>query len=531
MKKIKMIWLLCLTAAVMVSCTDGKTSPEHQTIFYSISSEPVTLDPQIADDNASRLVIMNIFEGLVRIDGNEAPVCGAADRWESNAQNTEYVFHIRENACWQDGSPLTAQDFLYGFQRAFLPATASPTADTLFCIKNARQIQEGTLEMSALGVRAEDEHTLRITLDFPEPQFLSLLATPPAMPCKKAFFETTGGQYGREDDRILSNGAFVVAENGWKHDRVIRLQKNTAYVGQHLPVPQGVHITIADLPDSAADAILSHQLDCSSLESRELSEAQAHGFHLTAYKDTVWGIAFNVQVFRNAAVRLALLHALDRKEIVSNLPESCEAFADIVPDTARCGGLAYRSFVGSELGVAFSDNAREEWQKALASMDTEESPALNILCTDEAEIRPVVNNIICAWNKITGRVVNKTPVPREELHQKIADGDYGIVIAPLRSDSEDPADLLRVFSSGSPDNMAHLSDTTYDSLLDQIEKLHGTSAINTMVKAEKYLHEHGIFYPLYTENRYYASAPEVTGIIFHPYGAEADFSLARKQKS
>ncbi len=532
---------ISLIMITMPSCTKKISSPNEQTIYYRITDEPVTLDPQIANDDPSRLVIMNIFEGLVKLDDKNNPVSGAADSWKMN--DMEYVFHIREDAKWSDGSPLTADDFLYGFQRTFMPLTGSQTAQTLFCIKNSEKIKKGQLDISYLGVYAEDEHTLKIQLDHHDPQFLSLLATPPAMPCKKEFFESTAGQYGLEYDKIISNGAFCIARYGWEHEKYIHLSRNDYYIGENNVIPRGVNIDISDSPEDVCSAILNRDIDCYAMDITELEQAKKNKLNLTAFNDTVWGISFNMKndIFKRSDIRISLLQSLDRNYILKNLPEGCTASEDIVPETARTDNVTYRSFVGRGMGIEFSENAREYFKKAVDALnyhdeeyywyyDYEETefPDINILCTDEPSIQPVVNNIIETWNKLTGKYANKTPVPRDELTDKISSGDYLIAIAPLRPDGESPADTLKLFMSDSEYNTAGLSEENYDTLISDIIRQPDNTSINKMIQAEKYLNDNGIFYPLYTESRYYASAENVSGIIFHPYGAEADFSMAEK---
>lgn len=532
---------ISLVMIIIPSCTKKISSPNEQTIYYRVTDEPVTLDPQIANDDSSRLVIMNIFEGLVKLDDKNNPVKGAADSWKMN--DMEYVFHIRDNAKWSDGSPLTADDFLYGFQRTFMPITGSQTAETLFCIKNSEKIKKGQLDMSYLGVYAEDEHTLKIQLDYQNPQFFSLLATPPAMPCKKDFFESTAGQYGLEYDKIISNGAFYVSKYGWEHEKYIRLSRNDNYAGEHDVIPKGVNIDISESPEDVLDAVINKEIDCYSMDITGLEQAKKNKLNLTSFNDTVWGISFNLknEVFEKTDIRRALLQSLDRKYILRNLPEGCTPVEDIVPETAKTDNITYRSFVGRGMGIEFSENAKEYFKKAVDNLnahdedyywyydyDETEFPDINILCTDELSIQPVVNNIIAAWNKLTGKYANKTPVPRNELMEKISSGDYLIAIAPLRPDGESPVDTLKLFMSGNEANTAGFSDKNYDSLISDIILKPDNTSINKMIQAEKYLNDNGIFYPLYTESRYYISAENVRGIIFHPYGAEADFSRTEK---
>ena len=533
---------ISLVMIVIPSCTKKISSPNEQTIYYRISDEPVTLDPQIANDASSRLVIMNIFEGLVKLDNKNEPIRGAADSWKMNGM--EYEFHIRDGAKWSDGSPLTANDFLYGFQRTFMPLTDSQTAKTLFCIKNSEKIKKGQLDMSYLGVYAENEHTLKIQLDYQDPQFLSLLATPPAMPCKKDFFESTAGQYGLEYDKIVSNGAFCISKYGWEHEKYIRLSRNDNYKGENKVIPKGVNIDISDSPEDVCSAVANREIDCYPLDITELQKAKANKLNLTAFNDTVWGISFNMQneVIAKPDIRRSLLQSLDRKYILRNLPEGCIPAEDIVPETARADNMTYRSLVGRGMGIEFSENAKEYFKNAVAALnyhedeyyywyydyDEVEFPDIDILCTDEPSIQPVVNSIIETWNRLTGKYANKTPVSREELMDRISSGDYLIAISPLKPDGESPVDTLKLFMSGNESNTAGFSDESYDSLISDILQKPDNTSINKMIQAERYLNDNGIFYPLYTESRYYVSAENVHGIVFHPYGAEADFSSAEK---
>ena len=371
--KIFTVIVLCVSTAVFSSCQRKNISPSEQTIYYRVTDEPVTLDPQIADDNPSRLVIMNIFEGLTRLDENDNAVQGVADSWKADISKMEYTFHIRENAKWSDGSPLTAQDFVYGFQRLFSAKTGSATAKELFCIKNSEKVRNNELDISELGVYAENENTLKIKLEYLDPQFTALLAEPCAMPCKKDFFESTGGQYGLEYDKILSNGCFRVGDNGWKHEKYINLVRNINYSGKNKPVPKGVSIEISESPENVSRAILNGEIDCYQTDMSEYEQAKKNKLNVTSFSDTVWGIAFNTQseVFKNKDIRVSMLKALNRKEILSKLPEGCRLTEDIVPETAKAGTVTYREFVGRGMGLKFSADAGSEFQKALEQVKKE----------------------------------------------------------------------------------------------------------------------------------------------------------------
>ena len=128
MKKIICIVFSVLMVLSMTACSGEEDIPANQIINYHITEEPVTLDPQIANDDAARLVITNIFEGLVRLDKDNQVSPGAAEKWTVDENGLVYTFYLRKDLCWSDGTELTANDFVYGIQRAIQPSTGSETA-------------------------------------------------------------------------------------------------------------------------------------------------------------------------------------------------------------------------------------------------------------------------------------------------------------------------------------------------------------------------------------------------------------------
>ena len=527
----KLISIIMISLIVMLSCacSHEPESPEDQLIYYNISSEPFTLDPQIANDAGARLVILNIFEGLVRQDAENNITPGAAESWDISGDRMMYTFHLRDGLQWNDGTALSADDFLYGLKRTLQPETGSPTAGTLYCIKNAEKINKGELDISALGVFATDSKTLIIQLEYPESDFLQLMTTPPAMPCSKQFFEKTAGQYGRDDDKLLTNGAFYVRESGWAHDEYLYLRKNTAYVGKDKPVPAGVNITIGKDQADICSAISSGIVDCGAISAADKDRADALGFHLTGFGDTVWGISFNMKndITKNKNFRLGLLSSLDRNKILGGLSESCQPTENIIPDSAELDGKTYRTIAGN-VNFTPSDNYRQLLDKGLKELKLTAFPDITILCADDEGTQIIVNNMIQTWNELTGSYINKKPVPLSDLKDRIADENFDIVIAPLTIEGSTPLSTLELFESESKYNAAALSSQEYDSLTESIRHSLTESSGENIRKAEQYLIDNAVFYPLYTENRYYASAGNVEGILFHPFGAEADFFYAAK---
>ena len=532
MKRLKRPLCLCISLILCFfssACSKKADDPEDQIINYIIENEPVTLDPQIADDSGSRLVIMNIFEGLVRTDSDNNITPGAAERWDISKDKMMYTFHLRKGLKWSDGSGLDSEDFVYGLKRAIQPQTKSTTASTLFCIKNAEKINSGKEKVDNIGVFSPDKDTVVIQLEYPDSNLLYLLATPPAMPCNKVFFEKAAGQYGRTDDKILGNGAFYVREDGWEHNQYIYLRKNTKYTGKDKPVPYGVNITINGNTDNMCSLIESGETDCGAISSYDTQKAQKLNFHLKGFGDTVWGISFNSEneVLKNNNIRNALLSSLNRESVLKNLPSECNEAKYIIPDSAELEEKEYRDYAKDEYYKPYEKPA-ELLKKGLSELKLSAVPNLTILCSNDEVSQGLVSNVIQGFNGFTKSYFNKKPVSLSELKDHIGNGSFEIVIAPLTIQSNSPLSTLELFESTSRYNVSSLKSDYYDDIVKAIRKNHTLSSVDKIKEAEDYLLSDGLFYPLYTENRYYASAENVTGIIFHPYGAQADFFYAKK---
>ena len=177
----------CLFAALPSGCTKhdpAPGAPAPQILRISQRNEPADLDPAKASLPDELFIIRALSEGLVAPSPDNAPPQpAAAERWEISPDECTYTFHLRRNALWSNGEPVTAADFLASYQRVLTPATAAPKAPLLFLVKNARAFATGELtDFAAVGFRAPDPHTLVVTLEHPAPRFLAYAASGPWIP-------------------------------------------------------------------------------------------------------------------------------------------------------------------------------------------------------------------------------------------------------------------------------------------------------------------------------------------------------------
>lgn len=532
------VWLLCIAFVLTALTACGGKGPSNgdKTIEYGLSAEPKTLDPQIASDPPSLTAIQGLFEGLARLDADGNAYPGAAERWRANPDQTEFTFSLRADAKWSDKTPVTAGDFVYAFRRALSPQTASPTCSRMFCLKNARQVNAGSLSPDRLGVEAKDAHTLVVRLEYPYPDFPALTAVAVFMPCNQAFFEKTAGRYGLEPECVLGNGPFQIdGKYGWAHDQYLNLRRSATYSGERKPLPSNVDLNIdgggkVDLSDPIA-ALQSGTVDAASVPAQKTEAAAAAGCTIVSFQNTTWGLCFNASspLMKNADVRRAFVQAFDRSRVLSHLPANTSKAENILLPGTTFVGENYRKLAGGPFYLPHDANAAQTLAKGLGELGRSEMDSVSVLCPDDLNVKLMLNEMIIAWNSQFHNYFNLESLPEGNLLSRVKSGDYQVAFYPLRPESDGPLSALSPFRSGAAGNPAHLSDAGYDAILNRAESGDGKAAAADYAEAEKYLNRQAVFYPLYYEKQSYAMAKGVTGIVFHPYQGGVDFIGAGKE--
>jgi oligopeptide transport system substrate-binding protein len=217
--------LLALTSATILSAgliaapalanepRAGETLAEDQVFRYRLLDQFPTLDPQLNEETAGSHVIRQLFEGLMNQDAQGNLVPGVATGFEASEGNTVYTFTLREDARWSNGDPVTAGDFVYAWQRAADPETASPYQwyVELTSMANAAEIVAGEMDPSELGVEAVDDRTLRVTLTQPLPYFPAMTTYATLFPAHQATIEEHGESW-TDPENMVSNGAYSLED-------------------------------------------------------------------------------------------------------------------------------------------------------------------------------------------------------------------------------------------------------------------------------------------------------------------------------
>jgi len=203
------------------------SAPHALRVFWD---EPLTLDPKRVIDVYSSGVMSQLYSMLVEWGPEMDVVPDVAQTWEVSEGGRKYVFHLREDARWSDGTSVTAEDFAYAWRRVLDPTTGSPAASLLYDIKGARAFHQGDVsDPDYVGVQALDEHTLVVELEEPTSYFLQLLTYPATGPVPRHVVEKHGDSWTQVDN-IVTNGPFIL--KSWQMKQSIVLVRNPQYCGR-----------------------------------------------------------------------------------------------------------------------------------------------------------------------------------------------------------------------------------------------------------------------------------------------------------
>ena len=223
----KLMQTLTAVATAGLMATLMTSAASAVTLNVMNCSEPGSIDPHQASGDWENRIIGDYIEGLMTEDANAEAIPGQAESYTVSEDGLVYTFTLRDGIQWSDGTPVTAGDFVFAFQRLFDPATASDYAYLQYPIKNGSEIADGSVtDFNELGVKALDDKTVEITLERPTPFFLELLAHQTALPVSKASVEKNGADFVKPGT-MVSNGAFKLVSH--VPDENLVVEKNAEY--------------------------------------------------------------------------------------------------------------------------------------------------------------------------------------------------------------------------------------------------------------------------------------------------------------
>lgn len=527
-KKILSLFLALVAAISLCAC--GGSSEDI--LILPIESDPICLDPQVADSKEAKLMIANCFEGLVRLDKDYKIIPGVAESWEISKDGLTYTFKLRKDTHWkllnsfEDVLPegykdtyrtqVIAADFVYGISRALDPATQAGDAEKLFSIKNASAVNSGKQPTSALGISAQDDSTLVITLERADADFLRILTLPVAMPCHEEFFKATHAKYCLDLKYTFCNGPFYLSR--WAEDNTLSMYKNDEYKGNVKVNPDELYFYVNTEEASVVKKIRQRTYDCAFLSEaakNELSDNDKLSNYST--ENMIYGLCFNCSdsVLSDEDMRRALAMVTKTSELTAN---SDNAFTKgIVPDCVRYGENSYREAAGNVSGIAYNEQqALTLWKKGLKKLDITTAEVV-ITCAEENA--PLMQQTIQNWQRVfSTSILAKVEVKTaEQISTMIYNTSYQVLYHKITTDSSTVTDTLKKFTSDSSSNIFGFADKNYDKTVNSIITTYsGAAKLNGCVNAEKYILDKAVFLPMLGGSSYAVVNKGVDGLYFAP---------------
>ena len=530
------------SAAGDAAGTDAAASASDMNVMLETPVE--SLDPQQATDGTSFEVIADYTDGLMQMDADGQAVPAIAESYDLSDDGLTYTFHLRTDAKWSNGTPVTAADFVFGWQRAVDPDVASEYAYMLSDIgqiKNAAEIIAGEKDKSELGVTAVDDNTLQVELNAPVSYFTSLMYFPTFYPVNEEFYNTCADTFASSPDTTLANGAFVL-DSYEPAATTIHLSKNPYYYDADKIALSGLHYQV--IQDSQ-QALMSYQtgaLDTTLINGEQVDQVKDDPEFLSIGAGYLWYIApniGNVPELANLNIRLALTMAINREAITNDvLKDGSKPTYTAVPPQFATGpdGSDFAADQTQFADVCSYDAAKaaDYWAKGLEELGITELSLDMVVDADDAP-QKVAQVIKEQWETtLPGFTVNLVIEPKKQRLQDMQEGTFEIGLTRWGPDYADPMTYLGMWVTGNSNNYGFWSNAEFDAMIDECT----TGDLCTdaegrwarLYDAEKLVMDNAVIFPLYTQCNAEMLSSKVTGVEYHPVALNRVYKNAVKSE-
>lgn len=537
MKKwVKSALFFSATALLLAGCgakeTTSSKSEEsgvatEQTITVSLPAQLSTLDTTQTTDKVTFTVVQHIFEGLYRLDDDSQTVPALAESVDISEDGKIYTFHLRDDIKWSDGTPITADDFLFSWKRLVNPETMGPNAYWLDNVVNSLDIREGRADIDSIGLKALDEKTFEVTLANPQPSFLSIVSIGWLAPQNEAFVTEQGDNYALSSENMIYSGPFILenwepASDNWTLK----------------PNPEYYDADKVKLTEVNGSTIKEESTGIGLFETGELDFTKITGQNVQHFKDNEAIVSqqevanrfldFNKKAkdeLGNKHFRKAIALAIDKEGLVNNvLADGSATLNGLIPANLYANPETnedFRAYSG-DYNVYDLDAATKEWTTAKKELgfDTVELTLL----VDDSENGKKISEFIQSQleTNLPGLTIKITPQPANNVNQSRADKKYELSLSGWTAGSSDLNSYFNLYRSGSSYNYGEYENEEFSKLVSDaitVDANDENKVFEDYKQAEKILLEDDAAQvPLYQSAANYLVNPKAKNIVYHSYG-------------
>ncbi|HEX7862477.1 MAG TPA: peptide ABC transporter substrate-binding protein [Verrucomicrobiae bacterium] len=422
--------------------------------------EPETLDPATATGQPDGRVIQSMFEGLTRYNAtNAAPEPGLAMRWEISPDGKTYTFHLRTNALWSTGEPITSRDIEYSWMRVLDPRTASDYVGNLFYIQGAEDFHLGKGKREDVGIKVVGDHLFQVELINPTPFFLDLCAFPTQAAVHRATIEKHGERWLKARPLPVSGPYDLVS---WRLNDRIRLKKNPNYWDAENTAIKTVDLFPVNSQNTALNLFANGGVDVvwdKDVVPTELIDvlSQRKDFHRFNYLGTYF-LRFNVtrKPFDDVRVRKALALAVDHEHIQRVMLGSITATNIYVPPLAN--------YTSAE-GLKRDPELARQLLKEAGFENGKGFPRVEYLSNTSRDHEKIAVQLQAMWQQELGIRIELRAVEWKVYLNSQSKKDYDISRSAWVGDYADPNTFLDLFMANNPNNRTGWKSERYDGLM------------------------------------------------------------------
>ena len=521
-----LLWLLLL----IPGCSD---SPDHNnagefqkpasSVRLTLGSQLDSLDTARATNTTSFSLIDHLQEGLLRYGPEGDLVPGLAESWSQDG--LQYTFVLRRDIVWQDGSSVTAHDFVYAWRRLVNPETASLYAFFMEPIKNARRVTAGEMPIESLGVSALSDRIFLVELERPTAYFLEVVAFSLLTPVKKAFVEAVGAsRYFQSPVTSLSSGPYRVKE--FVQGARLILEKNKTYWrSNEIQIDELRYEHFTSDPLAQLNLFRANQIDYTTLNDETVKQAAALNlkiqFHPTGQNAM---IIFNVRPDRptgNLALRQAFQAAFNRSEYLNSViavPGNRPSIS-LIPSWMDGESRKFQQ----EYPPSFLRKPDLAQAKALMAQVPEDQRKLTFLTFDGPTSRKRAEYFQAYFGKTLGLEILIEQQSVKQFYQKLNTGNFDFAAWGWLPDYNDILTYADLFASWNGNNVGAYRNPEYDDLIRVIQSsTGGARRFRAADRIQKIIYEDVVIIPTYEVSSAYLVSSRLKAMQRRLFGADPD---------
>lgn len=519
MKRILAVLLAGIMTLSVASCGNTKVTgtKAEGSVVANMTTEPAEVNSMKCSDSAGGEVLRMTMSGLTRLDENDEPVAEIAKDWTVSEDGKTYTFNLVENAKWSNGEPVTARDFVYGWQTVLKKETGAPYAFMIYTtIENGEAVYNGEKSPEELGVKAIDDYTLEVKLVNPIPYFLHMLSFYTFLPVnEKGYTEIGPDNYAKDADKIVTNGPYKMAS--WTHDDSVQFEKNQDYFAKdRINIDKVKYVMLKD-ENASLNAWKGNEVDTIWVSSTQRDKLEKEGYEVYSYSDNgSWYLQYNTQKpgLNNKKIRQAINMAIDTDSLCKDVLKNGSLPATGITPPTIAGANGY-----------FADSVGDlttEYDTAKAKTLLEEGLKEEGMTADQLKLDLVIDDTSGATKQaqfyqeqIQKNLGIKLEIRQMPFKARIAamnSGDFALCSAGWSPDYNDAMTYLDMFTTTNGNNYGKYSNAEYDKLIaDAIKEQDATKREEMLVKAEKILIDDAVIAPLYFSYKLYVTSPKLEG--------------------